>query len=174
MWILALVAIAGIVLEIVILVKFFQLCQDVSNMKNSIQRNEARPISAVDVKKAIVMGTTDEAYKRIIGRLYDDIVKNPKATTVSNRIAYAENLCGMMGRELPAQLKSADAVISFLTLQANEEGLLEKKVGDTVFRIGDGKVVVITATDGTSFNCVDPATGQFVGIYSDKDLYKAM
>ena len=40
MWILAIVAIAGIVLEIVILVKFFQLCQDVSNMKNSIQRND--------------------------------------------------------------------------------------------------------------------------------------
>ena len=121
-----------------------------------------------------MMGTTDDAYKIIIGRLYDGIVKDPKAATVSNRIAYAEKLCGMMGKELPAQLKSADAVISFLTLQANEEGLLEKKVGDTVFRIGDGKVVVITATDGTSFNCVDPATGQFVGIYSDKDLYKVM
>lgn len=173
MWILALVAIAGIVLEIVILVKFFQLCQDVRNIENSVRRNEARPISAVDVKKSIVMGTTDEAYKRIIGRLYDDIAKDPKAATVPNRIAYAEKLCGMMDKELPAQLKSADAVISFFASQ-NDASETEKKVGDTVFRIGDGKVVVITATDGTSFNCVDPATGQFVGIYSDKDLYKAM
>lgn len=173
MWILALVAIAGIVLEIVILVKFFQLCQDVRNIENSVRRNEARPISAVDVKKSIVMGTTDEAYKRIIGRLYDDIAKDPKAATVPNRIAYAEKLCGMMDKELPAQLKSADAVISFFASQ-NDAYETEKKVGDTVFRIGDGKVVVITATDGTSFNCVDPATGQFVGIYSDKDLYKVM
>lgn len=173
MWILALVAIAGIVLEIVILVKFFQLCQDVSNIKNSIQRNEARPISAVDVKKAIVMGTTDEAYQKIVSGLYDSIAKYPHSATVPNQIAYAAKLCEIMGKELPAQLKSKDAVEAFFKLESSGVKA-EIEVGDTVFRLSDGKALLITASNGTSYNCVDPVTNAYVGLYQDKDLAKEL
>lgn len=173
MWILALVAIAGIVLEIIIIVKFFQLCGDVRKIESKVECSHGQPVSVRDVKKAVVMGTTDEAYQKIVSGLYDSIAKYPHSATVPNQIAYAAKLCEIMGKELPAQLKSKDAVEAFFKLESSGVKA-EIEVGDTVFRLSDGKALLITASNGTSYNCVDPVTNAYVGLYQDKDLAKEL
>lgn len=107
------ITIATVILEIVIVIKFFEMSSDVRKLKSHFCDFET--LNADTARIAILKGTTDDLYKTIIEKTYLIIMqgRNENKAAVSGKIAAASNLCQMIGRELPAEIQSIEAFDKF-------------------------------------------------------------
>ena len=107
------IAAATITLEIVIIIKFFEMSSDIRKLKSHFC--DFGTLNADTARIAILKGTTDDLYKTIIEKTYLIIMqgRNENEAAVSGKIATASSLCRMIGRELPAELQSIEAFDKF-------------------------------------------------------------
>lgn len=114
----ALIFIAGLalfILQIVILVKFFGLCSDVRDIKNNQNRSIFRDLNATNAKLSKLVGCEDEMYNDIVQTLIRRLNDNNCMTSVKkDYIKLAKQLCEILGKELPEQLKSIEAFDNYI------------------------------------------------------------
>lgn len=117
---IVLVSLAVLVLQIMMIVKFFSLCSSVKALKERFC--DYRTVDADTVRLAILTNSTDEVYKTIIEKTYRGlgitlagtyINGEPNEVWAKRKIATASRLCAIMGRELPAEIRSVDAFRAF-------------------------------------------------------------
>lgn len=103
------------ILQIVILVKFFGLCSDVRDIKKNQNRSTFRDLNVANAKLSKLIGCEDEMYndivQRVIRRLTDG---NSMDMEKKKYIKLANQLCEILGKELPEQLKSIEAFDNYI------------------------------------------------------------
>lgn len=113
----ALIFIAGLalfILQIVILVKFFGLCSDVRDIKNNQNRSIFRDLNATNAKLSKLVGREDEMYNDIILSLAKMLSGYKEDYVKLEFIMLADQLCEILGKELPEQLKSIEAFDNYI------------------------------------------------------------
>lgn len=114
----ALIFIAGLalfILQIVILVKFFGLCSDVKDIKKNQNRSTFRNLNVTNAKLSKLVGCEDEMYNDIVQTLIRRLNDNNCMTSVKkDYIKLAKQLCEILGKELPEQLKSIEAFDNYI------------------------------------------------------------
>lgn len=111
-------AIITVIIEIYLIVKFVELCNDVRKIKTNLLGEAISDIiNAKTVRRAVITGKEDEVYEKIIRKLIDYLEDYYSQSfyeeSCRNKIKAAEGLCGLMGRELPEQLQSLESFRAF-------------------------------------------------------------
>lgn len=112
-----LIFIAGLalfILQIVILVKFFRLCSDVRDIKKNQNRSTFMPLSVANAKMCKLVGREDEMYNDIRLSLIKMLSGNKEDYVKKDYIKLAKQLCEILGKELPEQLKSIEAFDNYI------------------------------------------------------------
>lgn len=112
---LLMIGFAFLILQIVILVKFFELCSDVRDIKKNQNRSTFRNLNAANAKLSKLVGCEDEMYNDIVQTLIRRLNDNNCMTSVKkDYIKLAKQLCEILGKELPEQLKSIEAFDNYI------------------------------------------------------------
>lgn len=107
---------AIIIFIIVIFRKYFILCKNVNELNSYILNYDK--IDAHDIRIALLTGKQEEMYNKIIDRLYILLALNYEKKSnrkfLERKIAMAESLCSLLGKDLPPQLRSLQSYRIFL------------------------------------------------------------
>lgn len=105
---------ALIILQIVILVKFFGLCSDVRDIKKNQNRSTFRELNVTNAKLSKLVGREDEMYNDILLSIIKTLSGSKEDYVKLEFIMLATQLCEILGKELPEQLKSIEAFDNYI------------------------------------------------------------
>lgn len=125
---IVIISIAAIALEILIIVKFFELCADVRKLELGVSAYAATDsIDVESVRLAIILGKQDEMYNKIVGKAYGLMRERMKYTSAATlydsdavnnldkKIAFARKLLAMMNFEMPHEMQNEENFKSFIS-----------------------------------------------------------
>lgn len=118
--IILIAAIIAVALEIIIIVYFFSLCNNVKKIQQAIHPAAPPKINKREINHAILTGKSEEIYFQIVEKVYKKLYllhtqgsPDPQAEA-SEIITTAQNLCKVLNRDLPKELSSYDSFKSLL------------------------------------------------------------